>query len=278
MNKKIIGLLIVSSFSGSVLATQEQNNVDILNSVLEQLQGNKNSEKNSEVPLTKEPTVVNNDNTKELNEKQLPNNIIEQQTQNFGNQQYVKKEEESNKVILSEPMQPSHNVGQQINNLAVQDVIDSKTNIELKNEELFLVNVPIQSKLTATIDIQIPPYRDMLFYEDGKIVSEYPFNLNPKSTFCYLVLEKSGMWRRFKSDVNKVLQITSNVTEKQKFQQKNDNNNFIEVYKTTISFDNKHIKNLVCETSEKSLPLTIKDLNLATGNLFNFEFTPIQDI
>lgn len=278
MNKKIIGLLIVSSFSGSVLANQEENNVDILNSVLEQLQGNKNSDKNSEIKNIKEPTVEKNDNKQELNEKEFQTNVTEQETQNFGNQQYVKKEEESNKVILSEPMQPSHNVGQQINNLAVQDVIDSKTNIELKNEELFLVNVPIQSKLTATVDIQIPPYRDMLFYEDGKIVSEYPFNLNSKSTFCYLVLEKSGMWRRFKSDSSKVLQITSNVTEKQKFQQKNDINNFIEVYKTTISFDNKHIKNLVCETSEKSLPLTIKDLNLATGNLFNFEFTPIQDI
>ncbi len=277
MNKKMIGLLITSTLSFNVLATEQQNNVDILNSVLEQLQSDKTKDienknvkedNNQNLQVETKPIVK-----EELKDVEQPKNI-----QNFGNQQYVKQEEDSSKVLSTNTEQPQHNVSNQINTLAVQDVVDSKTDLELKNEELFLVNVPIESKLTANIDIQIPPYRDMLFYEQGKIVSDYPFNLNTKTTFCYLVLEKSGVWRRFKAEPNKVLKITSNVTEKQKFQQKNDLNNSLEVYKTTISFDNKHIKNLVCETSEKTLPLTIKDLNLATGNLFKFEFTPIQDI
>lgn len=284
MNKKIIGLLITSTLSINAYATQQQNDIDVLNSVLLQLQGNKDTENKTQQEASKvivediknsqEPkTLNNNDNKSNINV--VDNNVL---TQNFGQQQYIKQEESKQEVVSTERAQPSHNVTNQINNLAVQDVVDSKTDLELRNEQLFLVNVPIESKLTATIDIQIPPYRDKLFYEQGKIVSDYPFNLNSKATFCYLVLETSGMWRRFKADPSKVLKITSNVTEKQKFQEKNNVNNFIEVYKTTITFDNKHIKNLVCETSEKTLPLTIKDLNLATGNLFKFEFTPIQDI
>ncbi len=283
MNKKIIGLLITSTLSINAYATQQQNDIDVLNSVLLQLQGNKDTENKTqqeaskvvaeEVKNSQEQQISNNDN--KSNVGAVDNNVL---TQNFGQQEYIKQEEPKQKVVSIEPAQPSHNVTNQINTLAVQDVVDSKTDLELKNEQLFLVNVPIESKLTATIDIQIPPYRDKLFYEQCKIVSDYPFNLNSKATFCYLVLETSGMWRRFKAEPSKVLKITSNVTEKQKFQEKNNINNFIEVYKTTITFDNKHIKNLVCETSEKTLPLTIKDLNLATGNLFKFEFTPIQDI
>lgn len=280
MNKKIIGIIITSALSFNVVATQQQNDIDVLNNVLLQLQGDNKTENvsNQENQIVKEATKEDK-NIPEVTAKETINTEDTNKTlQNFGNQQFVKQEEKNTEVVSSVQTQPSHNVSNQINTLAVQDVVDSKTDLELKNEELFLVNVPIESKLTATIDIQIPPYREMLFYEQGKIVSDYPFNVNSKTTFCYLVLEKSGMWRRFKADPSKILKITSNVTEKQKFQEKNNINNNIEVYKTTITFDNKHIKNLVCETSEKTLPLTIKDLNIATGNLFKFEFTPIQDI
>lgn len=280
MNKKIIGIIITSALSFNVVATQQQNDIDVLNNVLLQLQGDNKTENvsNQENQIVKEATKEDK-NIPEITAKETINTEDTNKTlQNFGNQQFVKQEEKNTEVISSVQTQPSHDVSNQINTLAVQDVVDSKTDLELKNEELFLVNVPIESKLTATIDIQIPPYREMLFYEQGKIVSDYPFNVNSKTTFCYLVLEKSGMWRRFKADPSKILKITSNVTEKQKFQEKNNINNNIEVYKTTITFDNKHIKNLVCETSEKTLPLTIKDLNIATGNLFKFEFTPIQDI
>ncbi len=280
MNKKIIGIIITSALSFNVVATQQQNDIDVLNNVLLQLQGDNKTENvsNQENQIVKEATKEDK-NIPEVTAKETINTEDTNKTlQNFGNQQFVKQEEKNTEVISSVQTQPSHDVSNQINTLAVQDVVDSKTDLELKNEELFLVNVPIESKLTATIDIQIPPYREMLFYEQGKIVSDYPFNVNSKTTFCYLVLEKSGMWRRFKADPSKILKITSNVTEKQKFQEKNNINNNIEVYKTTITFDNKHIKNLVCETSEKTLPLTIKDLNIATGNLFKFEFTPIQDI
>lgn len=280
MNKKIIGIIITSALSFNVVATQQQNDIDVLNNVLLQLQGDNKTENvsNQENQIVKEATKEDK-NIPEVTAKETINTEdTNQNVQNFGNQQFVKQEEKNTEVVSSVQTQPSHNVSNQINTLAVQDVVDSKTDLELKNEELFLVNVPIESKLTATIDIQIPPYREMLFYEQGKIVSDYPFNVNSKTTFCYLVLEKSGMWRRFKADPSKILKITSNVTEKQKFQEKNNINNNIEVYKTTITFDNKHIKNLVCETSEKTLPLTIKDLNIATGNLFKFEFTPIQDI
>lgn len=143
-------------------------------------------------------------------------------------------------------------------------------------DHVYLLNVPIQTKLYANNDIYIYPYRDGIIYKDGEIVSKSPLEKNVETTFCYLKVAESGTIRRFKSADDKFLTITNNYSTKQVFS--NENDEVLELYQTTFYIDNEHIDLIRCLTTEKKMPMTIGDMQKQMGNLLKFEFPEIVDI
>ena len=143
-------------------------------------------------------------------------------------------------------------------------------------DHVYLLNIPIETKLYANQDLYIYPYRDGIIYKDGELISKAPLEDNVETTYCYIKVEESGTIRRFKANQDKSLTVTSNYSTKQVF--KNENNKVLEMYQTTFYFDNDHIKSLRCLTTEKKMPMTIGDMNKQMGDLFKFEFPEIVDI
>tara|TARA_B100000073_G_C23708793_1_gene563395 strand:+ start:364 stop:1224 length:861 start_codon:yes stop_codon:yes gene_type:complete len=286
MKKTLLSIAFLSIFAGSAVAQENENkdaNEDILNNVLQQLmtkQDKKPEEliKNKQDNIKKNPVVQNevvlkNENKDNTNKapvvsenKNKLTEIVEQPKMQLVEESIINNEVDK---VLSTGM-------------IIEDINTSERelNTEETPEHVFLLNVPIETKIRANIDLILPPYRDKISYYEGNVTSGSPFEYTSKATFCYLNLEKSGLWRRFKSDENKYLKLVSNVSNKKVYNYNIDDTSkeVITVYETVFTFDNPHIKNLVCETSEKELPLTIGDLNKATGNLFNFEITPMLDI
>ncbi len=286
MKKTLLSIAFLSIFAGSAVAQENENkdaNEDILNNVLQQLmtkQDKKPEEliKNKQDNIKKNPVVQNevvlkNENKDSTNKapvvsenKNKLTEIVEQPKMQLVEESIVNNEVEK---VLSTGM-------------IIEDINTSERelNTEETPEHVFLLNVPIETKIRANIDLILPPYRDKISYYEGNVTSGSPFEYTSKATFCYLNLEKSGLWRRFKSEENKYLKVVSNVSNKKVYNYNIDDTSkeVVTVYETVFTFDNPHIKNLVCETSEKELPLTIGDLNKATGNLFNFEITPMLDI
>lgn len=286
MKKTLLSIAFLSIFAGSAVAQENENkdaNEDILNNVLQQLmtkQDKKPEEliKNKQDNIKKNPVVQNEvvlknknkDNTNKApvvsENKNKLTEIVEQPKMQLVEESIVNNEVEK---VLSTGM-------------IIEDINTSERelNTEETPEHVFLLNVPIETKIRANIDLILPPYRDKISYYEGNVTSGSPFEYTSKATFCYLNLEKSGLWRRFKSEENKYLKVVSNVSNKKVYNYNIDDTSkeVVTVYETVFTFDNPHIKNLVCETSEKELPLTIGDLNKATGNLFNFEITPMLDI
>lgn len=283
MKKKVVSLVLSSVLIGS-LSAETNSNEDVLNNVLSQL-------------LKDQPTQVK--------EKVENKKVSESKVVKVNNEQKVKVEPakvvSENKVIEEQKVLEKTEVVEQPNlkliekenvlenilennlmneDLVTQDIHSEEKVISLDNDQnsMFLLNVPLESEIRATIDIILPPYREQVIYYEGKLVSENPFNYNKKVTYCYLNLETSGVWRRFKAEEDKFLKIISNVSSKNKYQFAGEKDSVIEVYETVFTTDNKHIKQIVCESSEKSLPLTIGDLNDATGGLFKFTYTPMVDI
>ena len=164
--------------------------------------------------------------------------------------------------------------------LTIEDIHTAEKELDIVQNEghMFLLNVPVRTEIRANIDLILPPYRSSLSYYNGKLVSESPFKYNDEVTYCYLTLEESGVWRRFKANEEKFLTVEHNISNKVKYESSMEEGKVITIYETTFTTDNPHIKSLTCETSEKELPLTIKDLNESTGNLFRFKYTPMLDI
>ena len=270
MKKTAVSLILTSILTGSLYA-QTSSQEDILNNVLTQLLKEdvikeKKSTIKKDLPIEKVAASTFKsmpiaENKPVLATPKLKDGRIVLSTQNF-----LDTDNKSN-ILLNE-------------DYTTEDIHtgEREVNIEQNKGHMFLLNVPVQTEITANIDLILPPFRDKLIYHKGKLVSENPFNYSEEVTYCYLSIEESGLWRRFKSDVKKVLIIENNVSNKVIYASKIDERNQITVYETTFTTNNKHIKSLVCETSEKELPLTIKDLNEATGNLFRFKYTPMLDI
>jgi hypothetical protein len=282
MKKTVISLMLGSLFIGNLSASSNSNE-DILNNVLTQLmQDNKKENKPISNVVLKQPEV----------KKEVLNNIPQKV---FVNQEVVKKgidneivkqeivEQPALRIIDTSSVLDNNTLDNNLMNedLTIQDIhsAEKEMNMEQNQDHMFLLNVPVDTEIRTTIDLILPPYRDKINYFEGKLVSENPFNHSKEVTYCYLELEKSGIWRRFKSSEDKYLKITSNVSNKIKYEfSQEGENEVITVYETVFSTDNPHIKQLVCETSKKQLPLTIGDLNKATGGLFKFTYTPMVDI
>lgn len=278
MKKTVLSLAFLSVFTGSAIAQETNENEDVLNNVLQQLlqaEDKKDVVNTKVLPVKKKPAAeqIKNETISKVHEVEL------------------KLPEEPKLVELVE--QPNMNLVEEssLDNLEVEAILSGKMviqdihtsekelNTEDTPEHFFLLNVPVETKLRANIDIILPPFRDKIAYQNGKSTSNDPFEYTSKATYCYLNLEKSGVWRRFKSEENKYLTILSNVSNKKLYQyNEEDSREVITIYETVFTFENKHIKNLVCKTSEKNLPLQISDINKATGNLFEFEITPMLDI
>ena len=285
MQKTLLSLAFLSIFAGSAVAQENQEkdaNEDILNNVLQQLitkQDKKPVElKNKQEDIKRNPVVKNevlkNENKQELQVvKAEETNEEENKLTEIVEQPKMQLVEES---VINNDVEKVLSTG-----MIIEDINTSERELNTDDtpEHVFLLNVPIETKIRANVDLILPPYRDKISYFEGNVTSGSPFDYTSQATYCYLNLEKSGLWRRFKAEEEKYLKVVSNVSNKKVYQYNNDKEReIITVYETVFSFDNEHIKNLVCETSEKELPLTIGDLNKATGNLFSFEITPMLDI
>lgn len=282
MKKTLLSLAFFSIFAGSAVAQDNENkdaNEDILNNVLQQLmtkQDKKPEEliKNKQENIKRNPVVQNEVVLK--NENKKPEELVEPKNKltEIVEQPKMQLVEES---IVNNDVEKALSTG-----IIIEDINTSERELNIENdtpEHVFLLNVPIETKIRANVDLILPPYRDKISYYEGNVTSGSPFDYTSKATYCYLNLEKSGLWRRFKAEEDKYLKVVSNVSNKKTYQYNGDSSReVITVYETVFTFDNAHIKNLVCESSEKELPLTIKDLNKATGNLFSFEITPMLDI
>lgn len=284
MKKTLLSLAFLSIFAGSAVAQDNENkdaNEDILNNVLQQLmtkQDKKPEEliKNKQENIKRNPVVQNEVVLKNENKNKKPKELVEPKNKltEIVEQPKMQLVEES---IVSNEVEKALSTG-----IIIEDINTSERELNIENdtpEHVFLLNVPIETKIRANVDFILPPYRDKISYYEGNVTSGSPFDYTSKATYCYLNLEKSGLWRRFKAEEDKYLKVVSNVSNKKTYQYNGDSSReVITVYETVFTFDNAHIKNLVCESSEKELPLTIKDLNKATGNLFSFEITPMLDI
>lgn len=269
MKKTAICLIISCLLTGNAFADSNQNNKkqeDILSSVLSQLleEGEGNTVKEQKTKKSEEikpQNEIKNDLDLELNKDK--ERVLISKTD------LLETENKSDKLLNE--------------NIVINDINsnEKEINVSQNQDNMFLLNVPIKTIIRANIDIVIPPFRNKLSYSEGKLVSENPFNYSEDVTYCYLTIEESGFWRRFKSstyDQDKKLTIESNNSSKLTYKSSLNKDSIVNVYETTFTTDNKHIKEIVCETSEKELPLTIKDLNKATGNLFKFEYSPMIDI
>lgn len=277
MKKTVISVVLFGLFStGNVYSAESSKNEDLLNNVLQQLI-NKESKQNNKI---KEETNKNTTSGKvEVATKKKVENVIKEKNLIQDNYTEVVEQPE---VQLIEKKTLEKNLNERISNqdLTIEDIHDGEKTIDYsKQNNMFLLNIPSDTKVRANVDLVLPPYREKLSYYKGKLVAESPFSNSTSATYCYLVLEPSGYWRRFKSENSKYLTVLSNVSQKKTYQSNiNENSKLVYTHETVFTFDNKHIKNLVCESSEKSLPLTIKDVHDATGNLFSFEITPMIDI
>lgn len=286
MKKTLLSLAFLSIFSGSAVAQDDVNknaNEDILNNVLQQLMTKQDKEP-KELIKDKEPKGLIKD--KQDNIKRNPivqNKVILKNKKSEEDKNKLTEIIEQPKMQLVEESVINDDVEKVLSTgIIIEDVNTSERELNIENdtpEHVFLLNVPIETKIRANVDLILPPYRDKISYYEGNVTSGSPFYYTSKATYCYLNLEKSGLWRRFKAEEDKHLKVISNVSNKKTYQYNADSSReVITVYETVFTFDNDHIKNLVCESSEKELPLTIKDLNKATGNLFSFEITPMLDI
>jgi hypothetical protein len=277
MKKTVLSLAFLSIFASNAFAQESQEkdvNEDILNNVLKQLMTSKEQPKDTKIPqITK-----SNPQVKKLDES------IEDKSNKIDKEkpQLIEVVQQPNMQLVEEKEIRQDTFDDILNgNMIIQDIHSSEKELNIQDtpEYVFLLNIPIKTKIRVNVDLVLPPYRDKISYYQGNLTSGNPFDYTSKATFCYLNVVKSGLWRRFKADENKFLNVISNVSHKKLYQyNESDIREIINVFETTFSFDNDHIKNLVCESSEKELPLTIGDLNKATGNLFDFEITPMLDI
>lgn len=143
-------------------------------------------------------------------------------------------------------------------------------------DHVYLLNIPIKTKIFVNQDLYIHPFRDGIIFKSGQQVSFSPLQEQPKTTFCYIKVKESGQIRRFRSSPDNSLTIESNNSTKQVFE--DNEKNRLELYQTTFTVDNPHFEGIRCITTEKTLPLTIGDLNREMGNLFRFDFPEIVDI
>jgi hypothetical protein len=276
MKKTVVSLILSSVLTGSLYA-ETNSQEDILNNVLTELLKQENAVKPKvEIKKASPTIIVAKANKEQPIAVQLP--VIQEKEDNI-----ITSEKSVERVLVSnEKLLDSDNQSTRLFNedLTIEDIhtAEKEVNIQQNEGHMFLLNVPVKTEIRANIDLILPPYRSKLSYHNGKLVSESPFKYSESVTYCYLELEESGMWRRFKSEEDKILLIEGNVSNKLKYESNENIGETVTVYETTFTTDNKHIKKLVCETSEKELPLTIKDLNDATGNLFRFKYTPMLDI
>ena len=279
MKKTVLSLAFLSIFTGSVMAQETNENEDVLNNVLQQLL-------KSEDKGDKKPDVIKKQYSSEQTKpevqavtKKIESTPVQQEIEG---EKLVEVVEQPKMQLVQESSLENLEVEAIMNgDMIIQDIHTSEKelNTEGTPEHFFMLNVPVETKLTANVDLILPPFRDKMAYTNGKSTSTDPFEYTSKATFCYLNLEKSGVWRRFKSDESKYLKVVSNVSNKKLYQYNTeDSREVITVYETVFTFDNEHIKNLICKSSESELPLTLGDLHKATGNLFSFEITPMLDI
>jgi hypothetical protein len=280
MKKTVISVILLGLFSNANIIAEENVNEKALNNVLEQLM--KKEEKKTPKPIVVKKELPNiSVISKKPENKNLINseNIID--NSNALKENYTEIVEQPDTQLLKKESIDSIKLTEKVLNqdLTVKDIHDDGRDIDYsKQNNMFLLNVPAETKIRANVDLVLPPYRETIFYNKGKLVAENPFSNSLNITYCYLVLEPSGFWRRFKSDSHKYLTVKSNVSQKKTYQSNKGDDSLVYAHETVFTFDNPHIKNLVCESTEKSLPLTIGDVNKATGNLFSFEITPMVDI
>lgn len=143
-------------------------------------------------------------------------------------------------------------------------------------DHLYLLNIPIGTKISVNEDFYVPPYRDGIIYKGGNIQSRSPLFDNIQNTFCHFGINESGHVRRFKAEDNNYLTVESNHSTTDEFI--DDDGNTLTLYQTTLFFDNQHIENLRCITTEKNIPLNIGDLDRETGQILEFEFPEVVDI
>lgn len=156
------------------------------------------------------------------------------------------------------------------------------SNDEYKKENIFLYNIPLETKIYANTDIMIFPNRDMLIYYDGALVTESPLLTSELSTFCYIDVLKQGGFRRIpsfdeKNQNKKGLKIVGSESKSANYSSLNGNGTLLKRTHTFL-FDNQHIKSLTCVTTEPNKELKTSDIIKATGDLFRFEFPSIIDV
>tara|TARA_B100000700_G_scaffold267699_1_gene307781 strand:- start:47111 stop:47938 length:828 start_codon:yes stop_codon:yes gene_type:complete len=245
-----------------------------------------------EIELENILKTLDKSDKKETNNKNTPNieNVQEVDKIKSGSEEYsiVKEKNISNtKNETNTISEEGEQTQLKLNNYKRVSVKDTESdsvpteNQEVKNDEqndyghIFLLNIPINTKLYTNEDLYIYPYREGVIFNDGKIVSESPLKNTLKTTFCYMKVKESGQVRRLKSSEDKFITITGNNSTNKTYSNGSEN---VELYETTFTIDNEHIDGIRCLTTEKNLPLTVEDLNKETDNLFKFEFPEIIDI
>jgi hypothetical protein len=272
MKKKILCISMFSALSFGIQA--ETDNQAELESILLSLSSDKLTVAQ---PVKKEIKKRNNMpskkgyDTKEI----VTNNGIE--TVYIKNEAYVRKNVNDNHKVKLE-MNNNDDEKIVITNLEKQFNKQQEFKSELSNHDhVYLLNVPINTKIYAAKDIFLYPYRDGLIYDDGKLKSSSPLKFSDDTTYCYLAVEKSGSTRRFKKETEG-LTITGNNSYKMTYRSNLEPDKQIEMYETTFTVDNPHIKGIKCLSTEKDMPLKLSDLNFETGNIFRIEFPPVVDI
>jgi len=274
-------------FTGNAIAeTSKTSDEAVLNNVLSQLLEDSNFRKDKNKVVEVEQPKLKSLSEENIDNGQAPTKTVSEENVNIPLELHQNNLKANNLLqgnsISTEKVLDSNGQSNKLLNedLIIVDVNSSEKEMDIQQNEghMFLLNVPIQTEVRVNVDLVIPPFRNTLSYYKGKLVAESPFKYSESVTFCKIEIEESGMWRRFKAEKEKVLVIESNISNKVKYASNVNAGEIITVYETTFKIDNPHIKAIVCETSEKELPLTIKDLQDATGNLFKFSYTPMLDI
>jgi len=267
---------ILTSLSLNVYAQEKTKQEIELENILKTLENNedKTAEKEDNNDSINIENVSNVDKIKSNNEEYsivkeqkvetVENNNEDETISEDGNQTQLKLNNYERVSVRETESKNVSNENQRIEN-------NNKNNYN----HIFLLNIPINTKIYTNEDLYIYPYREGVIFNDGKIVSESPLKNTLETTFCYMKVKESGQVRRLKSSGDKFLTITGNNSTNKTYSNGKEN---VELYETTFTIDNPHIDGIRCLTTEKNLPLTVEDLNNQTDNLFRFEFPEVIDI
>lgn len=263
----ILSTLIFSGYSYALEQVEQDSETDVINQLLNKI--------NNKAPV--------------LKEKEPQKNIVSEAKNEVLVKEIIKEEKQIKPITKSEQIKEetllaAENLISDENSVETVKASNTEENIEFNEKDLekkygmynnvFLFNIPLETKIYANKDILIFPHREFVMYDNGNLISTSPIKNEEKTTFCYIEVNKQGNFRRIpasmENDKNPKYLTIKGVEANLSTQTKKSEVSFI--------FENDHIKALTCVTTEDNHLLKIEDIQKETGYIFRYSFPEIIDV